>query len=101
MILPADTGKTTTANVWLAVKGGEPSSATVTVTRLMEPSGPGLVQVITPAGLMETPGGADRRLKVSKPPSGSLADTATIRLVCGSTVWPGMGAKTGGGWMVS
>src|SRR6266704_3598213 len=59
MILPADTGNTTTANVWLAVKGGEPSSATVTVTRLMEPSGPGLVQVITPAGLMETPGGAD------------------------------------------
>jgi hypothetical protein len=45
---------------------------------------------------MEIAGGADGRLNVSKPPSGSLADTATIRLVCGSTVWPGMGAKISG-----
>src|SRR3974390_3376173 len=94
-------GMTVTAKAWVALKGGEPLSVTITLNWFVPACDCMGVQVKMPlVGLMAALSAAPGpRLNVSWSPSGSLAVLVTVRLVPAVTVRLEIAASVGG-WLV-
>src|SRR3974390_2990723 len=89
---------TVTAKAWVALKGGEPLSVTITLKWFVPACDCMGVQVKMPlVGLMaELTAAPGPRLNVSRSPAGSLAELVTVRVVPAVTVRLEIAAKVGG-----